>query len=75
MSPASGEYGISEAESCSPSTCGYFARNASPRNLQYSSRLFPSKFSVSRWMKFFIESVAMSPLLSPSVYVFQNALP
>ena len=30
---------------------------------------------VSRWMKFFIESVAMRPVLSPVVYVGQNASP
>ena len=36
-----GEYGISDAEICSPSTCAYVARNFSPRNRQYSSRSYP----------------------------------
>ena len=50
-----------------PSTCGYFDRNVVARKRQYDSRSKPSKCIVSRWMKFFIESVAMRPLLSPVV--------
>ncbi len=60
-------YGISSADTWMPSTCGYFARNFVARKWQKPSRSYPWKFIVSRWMKFFIESVAMSPVLSPVV--------
>ena len=59
--PPSPAYGISSADTWMPSTCGYVARNFVARKWQKPSRSELGKFIVSRWMKFFIESVAIEP--------------
>ena len=44
-------------------------------NSSHSSSVAPSNASDSRWMKFFIVSVATTNRLSPSVYAAMNAVP
>ena len=44
-------------------------------NSSHSSRVAPEKARDSRWMKFFIVSVATTSRLSPSVYAAMNAVP
>ena len=55
--------------------CGYVSRKRRPMNASHSSSVAPLNASDSRWMKFFIVSVATTSRLSPSVYAAMNAVP